>query len=172
MESAVMSDTVQDSSKPVEQSYKPFINSSNCKELGRKSGEARRAKRELVKLLLADPTRNILPSKPEPAQAVAQALYLSDNEREKAVRTYKAQISRLQALLDGAARGTVRELTIDSEGLERVVIIEPKGIKALVDALRGVELILWRYAGIPGEGTLKPSSPAKQDRRSAGRGPT
>lgn len=86
---------------------------------------------------------------------------LSDIDRAKFTRRLQGQLTRLYALLDGAISGNVRELGEEGECL----IIEPKGIKALSDAIRGLEACYWRYAGIPGEGTLKPQQPKQKDSR-------
>jgi hypothetical protein len=137
----VVQSTVPDSPTPDEQpTYHPFITRSNAVELGRKSGEARRAKREQAKTT----TRNILPSKPADAPTIAQALYLSDKEREGLVHAYKA--------LCKASRENLATLK------------DPKDRHQEASTLAKLEAALWRYAGIPGEGTLKPSQPKERGR--------
>lgn len=87
--------------------------------------------------------------------------YFTEADKKRCIRRSEGHLQRLYGLLEGAISGNVRELGEEGECL----IIDSKGIKALADSVRSMEMIFWRYAGIPGEGTLKPVQPKAKDSR-------
>lgn len=126
-----------------------------------KSNEAQRARKLL-------PAPQTLPSVTHAVLTQVEP-YLSEASRKAYIRRLEGQLTALYALRKGAIEGNVRELGDEGE----VLIIDPKGIKALSDSIASTESVFWRYAQVHGEGTLKPTSPKERPRvRIAPREPT
>lgn len=112
--------------------------------------EASRRRWERFEAQRAGQTPPVEQNAPQGTQGALQGT-LSQTERENLIREYKE--------LAAASRKQLLSLT------------DPKDRHQEASTLAKLEACYWRYAGIPGEGTLKPTTAKPRDRRMDNLGP-